>query len=128
MRKNLFSGTKWEDQIGYSRAVKIGNTIEVSGTVSVTNSGEIVGENDAYLQTRFILMRIQNALESLGANIEDVIRTRVYLKNVNDWEKVGKAHQEFFNEIKPANSIISVAGMINEAYLVEIEASAVVLN
>ncbi|KPM47751.1 RidA family protein [Jiulongibacter sediminis] len=128
MRKNLFSGTKWEDQMGYSRAVKIGNTIEVSGTVSVTNSGEIVGENDAYLQTRFILMRIQNALESLGANIEDVIRTRVYVKNMADWEKVGKAHQEFFSEIKPANSLIAVAGMIDESYLVEIEASAVVLN
>ncbi|MGR3810786.1 RidA family protein [Jiulongibacter sp. NS-SX5] len=125
MRQNLFSGTRWEEEVGYSRAVKIGNIVEVSGTVSVTNSGEIVGEGDPYLQARFIFMRIQNALESLNAEVTDVIRTRVYLRNLDDWEKVGKAHKEFFGEVKPANTFIAVPTMINDAYLVEVEATAV---
>lgn len=124
-RKILNSGTLWEETVGYSRGVRFGNTIEISGTVSVTNSGEIVGEGDPFLQTRFILMRIQNAIEQLGGTLEDVIRTRIYVKDITQWEKIGKAHNEFFGEIKPCSSMLEVGGMIDEAYLVEIEASAV---
>ncbi|MCR9062321.1 MAG: RidA family protein [Cytophagales bacterium] len=128
MRKKLFSGSKWEDIVGYSRAVRVGNIIEVSGTVAVTNSGEIVGEGDAYLQTRFILMRIQNALEQMGASIEDVVRTRMFVKDIKQWESIGKAHAEFFEEIKPCTSMLEVSAMIEEAYLVEIEATAILSN
>ncbi|MCP9761617.1 RidA family protein [Lacihabitans soyangensis] len=124
-RVNLSSGAKWESIVGYSRAVKIGDTIEVSGTVSTDHSGEIVGEGDEYLQTRFILMKLENTLGQLGAKLENVVRTRIYCTNIKNWEKIGKAHGEVFGEIRPVTSMIEVSNLIDDKYLVEIEATAV---
>ena len=124
-RVNLSSGAKWEDIVGYSRAVKIGNTIEVSGTVSTDHSGEIVGEGDEYLQTKFILMKLENTLGQLGAKLENVVRTRIYCTNISNWEKIGKAHGEMFANIKPVTSMVEVSKLIDDKYLVEIEATAI---
>ncbi|CAN1503418.1 TdcF Putative translation initiation inhibitor, yjgF family [Spirosomataceae bacterium] len=125
-RLNLSSGAKWENIVGYSRAVKVGNTIEVSGTVSTDHSGEIVGEGDEYLQTRFILMKLENTLAQLGAKLQHVVRTRIYCTNIKNWDKIGKAHGEVFAEIKPVTSMIEVSRLIDDKYLVEIEATAVI--
>jgi enamine deaminase RidA (YjgF/YER057c/UK114 family) len=125
-RLNLSSGAKWENIVGYSRAVKVGNTIEVSGTVSTDHSGEIVGEGDEYLQTRFILMKLENTLAQLGAKLQHVVRTRIYCTNIKNWDKIGKAHGEVFGEIKPVTSMIEVSRLIDDKYLVEIEATAVI--
>ena len=124
-RVNLSSGSKWEDIVGYSRAVKIGDTIEVSGTVSTDHSGEIVGEGDEYLQTKFILMKLENTLGQLGAKLENVVRTRIFCTNISNWEKIGKAHGEMFASIKPVTSMIEVSKLIDDKYLVEIEATAI---
>ena len=126
-RKNISTGAKWEDIVGYSRAVRIGNTIEVSGTVSVLN-GNLYGENDPYLQTRRILEIIQSSLEEAGASISDVIRTRMFVKDISMWEEIGRAHSEVFGSIKPATSMVEIRGLIGDGYLVEIEASAIVDN
>lgn len=125
-RLNLSSGAKWENIVGYSRAVKVGNTIEISGTVSTDHSGEIVGEGDEYLQTRFILMKLENTLAQLGAKLQHVVRTRIYCTNIKNWDKIGKAHGEVFAEIKPVTSMIEVSRLIDDKYLVEIEATAVI--
>jgi enamine deaminase RidA (YjgF/YER057c/UK114 family) len=125
-RLNLSSSAKWENIVGYSRAVKVGNTIEVSGTVSIDHSGEIVGEGDEYLQTRFILMKLENTLAQLGAKLQHVVRTRIYCTNIKNWDKIGKAHGEVFGEIKPVTSMIEVSRLIDDKYLVEIEATAVI--
>jgi enamine deaminase RidA (YjgF/YER057c/UK114 family) len=125
-RINLSSGSKWENIVGYSRAVKIGNTIEVSGTVSTDHSGEIVGEGDEYLQTKFILMKLENTLGQLGAKLENVVRTRIFCTNIKNWEKIGKAHGEIFGEIKPVTSMIEISRLIDDKYLIEIEATAVI--
>ncbi|HLO43262.1 MAG TPA: RidA family protein [Leadbetterella sp.] len=125
-RINLSSGSKWENIVGYSRAVKIGNTIEVSGTVSTDHSGEIVGEGDEYLQTKFILMKLENTLGQLGAKLENVVRTRIFCTNIKNWEKIGKAHGEIFGEIKPVTSMIEISKLIDDKYLIEIEATAVI--
>lgn len=123
-RINITTGSIWEEKVGYCRAVKIGNLIEFSGTVSTDNSGELVGEKDEYLQTKFILLKLQNTLMQLGANLEDVVRTRVYCTNIKKWEEIAKAHGEIFSNIKPASSMIEVSNLIDERYLVEIEATA----
>ena len=124
-RKNISSGAKWEDLVGYSRAVRIGNIIEVSGTTSA--EGEtILAENDAYGQTVCILTKIKKAIESAGGKMEDVIRTRIYVTDISHWEKIGKAHGEFFGKIKPATSMVEVKNLIDKKMLVEIEASAVI--
>ena len=125
-RVNLSSGAKWEDIVGYSRAVKIGDTIEVSGTVSTDHSGEIVGEGDEYLQTKFILMKLENTLGQLGAKLENVVRTRIFCTNISNWEKIGKAHGEMFANIKPVTSMVEVSKLIDDKYLVEIEATAII--
>ena len=122
-RKNFSTGAKWEDIVGYSRAVKIGNQLEISGTVAVDESG-IVGEGDCYLQTKFILEKLQGVLESAGFSLEDVIRTRIFVTDISQWEAVGKAHGEFFKTIKPVTSMVEVKALIDPAYLVEIEVSA----
>ena len=122
-RKNISSGAPWEDIVGYSRAVRIGNIIEVSGTTAVED-GQVLAPGDAYRQTQFILLKIQQAIEDAGASINDVIRTRVYVTNITLWKEVGKAHQEFFGEIKPASSMIEVMGLIDDNLIVEIEATA----
>ena len=124
-RTNLSSGSKWEDLVGYSRAIKVGNVIEVSGTVSTDHSGEIVGEGNEYLQTRFILLKLENTLKQLGSSLEAVVRTRIYVTNIANWEKVGKAHNEIFGRIKPATTLIEVNKLIDKKYLVEIEATAI---
>ncbi|MCF8326166.1 MAG: RidA family protein, partial [Leadbetterella sp.] len=111
--------------VGYSRAVKIGHTIEVSGTVSTDHSGEIVGEGDEYLQTKFILMKLENTLDQLGAKLENVVRTRIFCTNISNWEKIGKAHGEMFANIKPVTSMVEVSKLIDDKFLVEIEATAV---
>ena len=124
--QNIGSKTEWEQKVGYSRAVKIGNTIEVSGTVAVDNNGEIVGMDSEYLQSKFIFQKIENTLVQLGASLENVIRTRIYWPNISQWENIGKAHKEFFENICPATTMVEVSSLINKKYLVEIEATAVV--
>jgi enamine deaminase RidA (YjgF/YER057c/UK114 family) len=125
-RINVSSGAKWEEIVGYSRAVKIGNIIEVTGTVAADNSGEVVGENDPYLQTKFILLRIENVLGQLGATMKDVIRTRIFTTDISRWEEIGKAHGEFFAEIKPCTTMVEINALIDKKYMVEIEATAVI--
>jgi len=124
MKKQLVSsGAKWEDMFGYSRAVKIGNLIEVSGTASV-DGGKIIGLNDVYAQTKFIIKKIEKALKEAGATLKDVIRTRIYVTDIRHQNEVGKAHAEFFGEIKPATSMIEVKALVLPELLVEIEATA----
>jgi len=125
-RIRISSGTKWEDYVGYSRALRIGNIVEVSGTVAVDETGHIVGKNNPYEQTRFVLTKIKNALEEAGAALEDVIRTRIYVSDIKNWEPIGRAHGEFFNKIKPASTLFEVSTLIGIDYLVEIEASAII--
>ena len=124
-RINIATGSKWEDIIGYSRAVKIGNIIEVTGTVAADASGEVVGENDPYIQTKFILLRIENVLQQLGASLKDVIRTRIFTTDISRWEEIGKAHGEIFAEIKPCTTMVEVTQLIDKKYMIEIEVSAV---
>ena len=123
-RTNLGSGNYWEEIVGYSRAVKIGNIIEVAGTTAVDN-GVTVGQNDPYIQTRFILEKIEKALIAMGASMNDVIRTRMYVVDISQWEAIGKAHREFFQEIRPAATMVEVKSLINEELLVEIEVTAI---
>jgi enamine deaminase RidA (YjgF/YER057c/UK114 family) len=124
-RVNVSTGAKWEDIIGYSRAVKMGNVIEVTGTVATDGSGEIVGKNDPYIQTKFIILKVEKVLEQLGAKLSDVVRTRIYTTNISKWEEIGKAHGEFFKEIKPCCTMVEVSALIDKEYLVEIEFSAI---
>ena len=124
-RTNYSSGAKWEDFVGYSRAVKIGNLIEVTGTVAVDDNSALVGGNNAYEQTKFIIQKIEKALHSAGASLKDVVRTRMFVTDISRWEEYGKAHGEFFRDIKPCTSMIEVKGLIAPEYLIEIEATAV---
>jgi len=125
-RINYSSGAKWEDIVGYSRAVKIGNTIEVTGTVAVNEHNELVGGDNAYAQTRYILEKIERVLIQAGASMKDVVRTRMFVTDISRWEEYGRAHGEFFGTIKPCTSMIEVKGLIDPDYLIEIEATAVV--
>ena len=124
-RINYSSGARWEDIVGYSRAVRIGNTIEVTGTVAVDDNSQLVGGNDAYAQTRFIIEKIEKVLALAGATLGDVVRTRMFVTDISRWEEYGKAHGEFFHEIKPCTSMIEVKGLIAPEYLIEIEAAAI---
>ncbi|MDP3466843.1 MAG: RidA family protein [Daejeonella sp.] len=124
-RINISSGAVWEDQVGYCRAVRIGNIIEVSGTTSV--DGDIlIGKNDLYAQTKFILHKIEKALQEAGAQMTDVVRTRMYVTDISKWEEAGKAHAEFFRIIKPATTMVEVSNLIHPDLLIEIEVSAVI--
>ncbi|MCO6472868.1 MAG: RidA family protein [Melioribacteraceae bacterium] len=124
-RKNYTTKTKWEDSVGYSRAVKVGNQIFISGTTSVDDAGNVIGKNDAYEQTKFILQKIAFVLRDLESSLNDVVRTRMFVTNISDWEKVGKAHGEFFGDIKPTATMIEVNKLINDDLLVEIEVDAI---
>lgn len=125
-RINVGTGAKWENIVGYSRAVKIGNLIAVSGTTAVDENNNIIGKNDAYKQTLFIMEKIEKALHQIGAKMENVIRTRMFVCNINEWERIGKAHGEFFRNIKPAATMVEVSRLIDKGLLVEIEVDAVV--
>ena len=124
-RINISSGAKWEDIVGYSRAVKIGNIIEVAGTTAVDEDGNTVGVNDPYEQTRYALSKIEKALQAAGATMKDVVRTRMFVTDISKWEDIGRAHGEFFREVKPTASMIEVKGLISPELLVEIEATAI---
>ncbi len=127
-RINYSSGAKWEDIVGYSRAVRVGNTIEVTGTVAVDDNGEVVGTGDAYSQAKFVIQKIEKVLQRAGASLQDVVRTRMFVTDISRWEEYGKAHGEFFSAIKPCTSMIEVKGLIAPEYLIEIEATAILTS
>ncbi|MEM6631777.1 MAG: RidA family protein [Bacteroidota bacterium] len=124
-RINITSGAIWEDEVGYSRAVRLGNTIEVAGTTA-TEGGEILFPGLAYEQTQYILLKIEQCLKDAGASLEDVVRTRIYTTNIILWEDIGRAHGEVFGEIKPASTMVEVSGLIDDRMIVEIEATAII--
>jgi len=123
-RKNFSSGAKWEDIVGYSRAVQMGNQLEISGTVATDEDG-VVGKGDFYKQTKFIIQKIEKVLHQAGFKLEDVVRTRMFVTDISYWEEIGKAHGEFFKNIKPVTSMIEISALIDPDYLVEIEVTAV---
>lgn len=125
-RQRISSGTVWETLAGYSRAIRTGNHIQVSGTTATDENGDVVGLNDPYAQTIYIIRKIERALKEAGATLEDVVRTRIYIVNPDQWEPVSRAHGEIFGEIRPANTLIVIAGIIGEGYLVEMEADALI--
>ena len=125
-RINVSSGVKWEDIIGYSRAVRVDNIIEVAGTTALDETGNLVGADNPYEQTKYIIMKIEKALIKVGATLNDIVRTRIFTTDISHWEEIGRAHGEFFREIKPASTMVEVKSLINPAMLVEIEATVIV--
>lgn len=125
VRKNISSGSPWEDIVGYSRAVKVGNVVEVTGTVA-DDHGQLVGGDDPYLQAKFALQKIKGVLAEVGAKMEDVVRTRMFVTDITQWEAIGKAHQEAFGHIKPCTTMVQVSRFIDDKFLVEIEATAII--
>ena len=126
-RTNYSTGTKWEETVGYSRAVKVGNTIEVTGTVAVDEKGNTVGPGDAYAQTKYILEKISSVLTRAGGSMEQVVRTRMFVTDITCWEEYGRAHGESFKDIRPCTTLVEVAKLISPEYLIEIEATAIII-
>ena len=126
-RVNYSSGSKWEDIVGYSRAVKVGNVVEVTGTVASGDDGNVVGKDDAYAQTKYIYQKIENVLARAGATMQDVVRVRMFVTDIARWQEYGKAHSEFFKTIKPCNTMVEVKALIEPEYLIEIEATAIIM-
>jgi enamine deaminase RidA (YjgF/YER057c/UK114 family) len=124
-RINFSTETIWEEKVGYSRAVKIGNIIEVSGTVASDEHGNVIGQDDPYLQTKFILEKIETVLERAGASIKDVVRTRMFVTDIKNFEEYGRAHGECFKEIRPATAMYGISELVKKEFLIEIEATAI---
>ena len=127
-RINISSGTKWEESVGYSRVVKVGNQVFVTGTTSVDEDGNIVGVGDVDKQTEYIISKIEKFLNEAGAKLADVVRTRMFVVNIADWKEIGKVHHKFFKNIKPATTMVEVNGLIEPDLLIEIEADAVIIE
>lgn len=126
MRKQVGSGSPWEDIVGYSRAVRVGNIIEVSGTTAM-DGDQLIGKGDVYAQTKYIFEKVEKALQQLGGSLTDVVRTRIFVTNIDEWELVGKAHGEIFSIIKPVTSMLEVKRLINADMLIEIEVTAMIV-
>jgi enamine deaminase RidA (YjgF/YER057c/UK114 family) len=125
-RKKVSTGALWEDKVGYSRAIRVGNIIEVSGTTAVNENDKVVGPGDGYTQTRFIIEKAEKAINGLGGTLSDVVRTRMFTSDISQWEKIGKAHGEFFGKIKPVTTMVEVKSLIRPEFMVEIEFTAIV--
>jgi enamine deaminase RidA (YjgF/YER057c/UK114 family) len=125
-RLNITSGTQWEETVGYSRAVRIGRVVEVAGTTAVDHAGQVIGLGDPYAQTAFILTKIKAALREAGASLADVIRTRIYVTDIAQWEEIGRAHGDCLRTVKPASTMVQVHSLIRPELLVEIEVTAIV--